>query len=109
MIYQNDQYYLQINIKQNGNAVKDTDCNEMVIKVGNVTKRKSTEELLFSKLNQCWLFPLEYKQTSSGYKFTNNIKVQAWFDTEEGNYYSSNVASLKINTSIINKNDLGDI
>ena len=109
MIYQNDQYYLQITIKQGGGIVKDSDCNEMVIKLGDVVKKKSTSELVFSNLYNCWLFPLTYEQTSSGNKFNNRVQIQAWFSDSSGNYYDTNVVNLKVNTSIINRSDLGDI
>lgn len=109
MIYQNDQYYLQVTIKQAGEIVKDSDCGEMVIKLGDVVKKKSTSELIFSANYNCWLFPLTYEQSSSGYKFNNRVQIQAWFSDLSGNYYDSNVVNLKVNTSIINRNDLGDI
>ena len=109
MIYQNDQYYFQIRVKQAGDYISPAECEEMIIKVGNVVKKKSLNELLFYRDNMSWLFPLEYSQSSDVLKFTGNIQVQAWFRTADGNFYDTNVANLKINQSIINKKDLGEL
>lgn len=106
MIYQNDQYYLQVSIKQNDAPVTDEMCEEMIIKIGNVTKRKSTGELIFSTNGSVWLFPLTYEQ-SSDTKQGSKLQAQCWFSVSNGNYYDSNVVNLKLNTSIINKSDLG--
>ncbi len=109
MIYQNDQYYLQIKIKQAGDYISPAECEEMAIKVGNVVKKKSLGELNFFRDNMSWLFPLEYSQSSDVLRFTGNVQVQAWFSTAEGNFYDTNVVNLKINQSIINKKDLGEL
>lgn len=108
MIYQNDQYYLQVSVKQNSEPVTDEMCEEMIIKIGNVTKRKSTGELVFSPFLNCWLFPFNYSQ-SSDTRQGNRMSAQCWFSVSNGNYYDSNVVNLKLNTSIINKSDLGDL
>lgn len=105
MIYQNDQYYLQISIKQGVSAVKDTDCEEMIMKLGNVVKKKSTGELTYSDYYKCWLFPLTYEQSSQP-AFSGRVQIQAWFSDHENHYYDSNVANLRVGSSIINKGDL---
>lgn len=109
MIYQNDQYYLQITLKKGSSYVTDSDCDEMIMKLGNVVKKKSTKELRYSTELNCWLFPLTYEQSSGGISFSNHVQVQAWYSDHSGNYHDSNVVSLKVNSSIINKNDIGDI
>lgn len=109
MIYQNDQYYLQVKVKQAGNLVTSDMCDEMIVKLGNVTKKKSTGELVFSANYDSWLFPLTYEQTSNGVYFNRTVPMQAWFSDLSGNYYDTNVVNLKVNTSIINKNDIGEI
>ncbi|MBQ3418860.1 MAG: hypothetical protein IJH31_01855 [Erysipelotrichaceae bacterium] len=103
IIYQNDQYYIKVRPTLNGNVV-DNDCDELVIKVGEVVKKKSLNEISFDNTLKCWLFPLIIEQSSN---FNYDVKIQSWFSYGD-NYFSTPVRKLEINSSIIKKSEVID-
>lgn len=101
-IYQNDQYFIRVRPKINGNVIDDTSCDELIIKLGKVVKKKSLNEITYNAEEQCWLFPLSIDQSCNS---RSELKIQAWIKFDD-TYYATPVESIKVNNSIILKDEV---
>ena len=100
-IYQNDQYYIKIKIKFNGEVVDDT-TEEVAIKVGDVILKKSLNQISYDTENECWLFPLTIDQSSNAEYV---LQVQCWFSNGD-DYRSTPVETIVVKNSIIEKSEV---
>ena len=100
MIYQNDQYYLKIMPIFNNRVV--VDCDEMVIKLGSIVKKKSLNEIEYNEELNCWLFPLTIEETNAN---VGSQCLQAWFSFGNA-YYSTPIATIRIAKSCIKKSEV---
>ena len=98
MIYQNDQYYVKIKPSINGNIVDDS-VDEMVIKVGDIVKKKSLNQISYDSNLQRWLYFLTTEETAKLNKF---VDVQCWFKIGD-NHFDTPVVKVEIGKSIIKK------
>ena len=101
IIYKNDQYFLKVRPTINEIPIDDT-CDEMIIKLGNVTKKKSLNEISYDNELKCWLFPLQIEQSS---ELNYAVNLQAWFSFDS-NYFSTPVKKITVGTSILKKNEV---
>lgn len=101
IIYKNDQYFLKVRPTINEIPIDET-CDEMIIKLGNVIKKKSLNEISYDNELKCWLFPLEIDQSS---KLNYSVNIQVWFSFDD-NYYSTPVKKIIVGTSIIEKSEV---
>ena len=95
-IQQGDQYYLPFIIENDSSSISPEDIDDIRIKVGNVIKKFSSNELLYE--NDTWLFPITQKNSLN---WKGPVKCQIQYK-KNNNIITSEEYTIYVKTSMFN-------
>lgn len=97
IIHQKDQYTITMQVKQGNTIITDENVDEMTIKVGELEKSLSKEEIYYDSEHDLWCYKLEKSQTDN---MTMFLFVQVQFKIGE-NIFNSDVEKIDMRSSIV--------
>lgn len=106
-IHYGDQYSIPVRIKDSaGRAITRDIVSDVTIKIGNIAKRLSKNEIQFDDENNLWMFPITSEETKVLYKNSRTFEdavVPMQIKVRIGNDVIQNdVANIEIKKSILN-------
>lgn len=95
-IIQGEQYAVEIIIKNNETEITPENCDDVKIKIGNITKKYSKNEINYE--NERWLFPLTQEESLMLKK--GRVNIQAQYMVAE-NVYSTDLYKVQVDLTTI--------